>query len=399
MAISMSSYKVNPTILLLLFGSVICLSPVFLGVGGHLLSLTCLLLVFVWKRAIVSIKALFSITFLLSFALFNTLYWGQPTLKAGLYFYVALIVIFLISHDDLFKLVHYLTKFLSVMIVAGIIGFIYAYFGGEAQFEIANEDGRPNGFYLTTFSSSYYDGVIRPSAIFDEPGALSFIICICVALRESLGMPRKESWVLMVGGFITLSTAHTIFFVLYWMKVKWKDPKTFVSSVVSLVIILMLLTSFDNPFNTIVTYTLNRFSFIDGVMVGDNRSELIVNSYRYLDIKTFLFGLDSDCIMGSPQCILKGYKQYCCNPLTPLVHIGFFLSFPYYICLGYLMYLSLRRIDLVILGVILLLLQRPYLLTYGYSLLLVIYVYSLGFKRKDIEKNDYSSEFPRSSKI
>lgn len=379
----MNTIRPNLIIFLLLMASVVCVSPLFLSASifkGNILSLICVILVFVMKNGISSKKALFAISILVFFSFFNMIYWNQATIKVGIYFFSALFIVFLLSYDDLYKFTDYLTKLLLLMLVGAGIGFLYALSGGEALFYITNEDTALNGWYLTTLSKFNINGLTRPSGIYDEPGALSFVLCICVALRESLRMKRRDSWILMLAGLVTLSTAHVIFFVLYWMKVKLKNPKTILISIISLGVSLLLLMSFDNPVNTILSYSFNRFAIVDGAFVGDNRSYLIANAYSYLDIKAFLFGLNGDCIMGTPICALQEPKFYCCNPLTPIVHFGFFLSLPYYITLGYLVFKAIQRRDLVILGVFLLLLQRPYVMSYGYAMLLAIYVYAVGNK-------------------
>ncbi|HAZ3859399.1 TPA: O170 family O-antigen polymerase, partial [Escherichia coli] len=97
-----------------------------------------------------------------------------------------------------------------------VIGFIYAAIGGSAIYTITNPNGREFYFYLTTFTVTNYSGFIRPSAFFDEPGALSFYICFVVMLREIL-WPRKRAlnFALLAFGIVTLSLAHIVFTILY----------------------------------------------------------------------------------------------------------------------------------------------------------------------------------------
>jgi hypothetical protein len=382
----MNDERLNFTSLLLVASSVIFISPFFLGMGGfkgNILSLMVLMIIFFIKRGRVSVKSSFSIFFLLFLSLFSMFYWESVTLiKFAIYFYSILFLIFLLSFEDIYKFTDYLSKFLIVLLIGGVIGFVYAYYlGGEAIFSIANEDTRKNGFYLSTFSSTYLNGLIRPSGIFDEPGALSFITCITVALRESLGMRRKSSWILLLLGFITLSTAHAIFFALYFAKIKFTTLKRFMINMFSLLIGLLLLMSFDNPINDVVSYVLNRFAIVDGGFVGDNRSQLLINAYSYLDLKTFLFGLDVNSLLNLSYAD-KGYAQFCCNPLTPLTHYGIFISLPYYLTIGYILVRSIKYKNLIAFGVFLLLLQRPYVMSYGYAVLIMIYAYSLSLKQK-----------------
>lgn len=379
--------KLNYNAIFLVLASVICISPIFLSTGiltGNILSLLFLICIFILNYGKLSKLTLMSVIILLSLSLINAFYWSSMTFKVGIYFYAILLIIFTFDYSDIYKYIDYLSTIFILMLIGCIIGFFYAYFGGQALLAFPNEDGRPNGLFLTTFSSSYFDGLIRPSAIYDEPGALSFLLCITTALRESFGMNRKISWILLIGGLVTLSTAHAIFFVCFYIKTQWISLKRFLTSVFFATVILYILMNIESPISVILEYIFNRFSIVDGSFVGDNRSPLIVSAYNYLDLKTFLFGLDGDCIMGSPSCITKGYTQYCCNPLTNIVHYGIFLSIPYYASICFILFKSIKHKDLVIFGVFLLLLQRPYIMAYGYSVILFIYLYSLTFNKKNV---------------
>ena len=381
---NMNYMRLNFTALLLVIASAISISPLILATGivkGNIVSLMCLILIYFIKQCRISKKSVVIVSVLLALSVISVVYWGQITLKVSIYFYSILFLIFLLKKNDIYDFTDYMSKLLIFLLIGAVIGFLWALGGGDAIFSINNEDTRTNGFYLTTFSNTFVNGLIRPSGIFDEPGALSFIICMIVALRESLGMNRKVSWVLLILGFMTMSTAHAIFFVLYWIKIKWVSFKNAIISVMTVSIVLLLLTSFENPFATLVTYILNRFAIVDGGFVGDNRSALIINALNFLDLKTFLFGLDSDCILNLPSCASKGYLQYLGNPFTPLVHYGVFISLPYYLIIGYLMMKSIKNKNLIVFGVFLLLLQRPYVMSYGYAVLIMIYVYSLRFKK------------------
>ena len=377
--------KLNYNALLLVAASVISISPIFLTVGifkGNILSLIFLISIFILNNGKFSKVVFMSLIILLSFSLMNAFYWSSMTFKVSIYFYAILLIILTFDYSDIYKYIDYLSTIFILMLIGCIIGFLYAYFGGQALLAFPNEDGRPNGLFLTTFSSSYFDGLIRPSAIYDEPGALSFLLCITTALRESFGMNRKISWILLIGGLITLSTAHAIFFVCFYIKTQWISFKRFLISIIFAILILYILMSIESPISVILDYIFNRFVIVDGSFAGDNRSPLIISAYNYLDLKTFLFGLDGDCIMGSPSCLIKGYTQYCCNPLTPIVHYGIFLSIPYYASLFFILFKSIKHKDLIIFGVFLLLLQRPYIMAYGYSVILFIYLYSLTFNKK-----------------
>jgi hypothetical protein len=70
----------------------------------------------------------------------------------------------------------------------------------------------------------------------------------------------------------------------------------------------------------------------------------------------------------------RQYRRFGENILTPLVQGGILMSWPYYAVLAALLAGGLRaRARLVELGVAALLLQRPYLLSAGYCLLIYFF--------------------------
>lgn len=365
-------------VILILIGSIICLSPLFLHffpLKGNIISLGAMLIVYLMNDRIGTKTSLGVILLILITIILNSLYWNQPTLKVTTYFIASLLVTATLRVDYIELFVKYLTNFLYISLIGALIGLFYAYYGGQAIFTFENEDTRPNSLYLTTFSSLNLNGLIRPSGLFDEPGSLSFIICICVALREYFQMKRKTSWILLSIGAITLSTAHIIFFALFWIKVTIKSPKKIILSVFLLSLIMLFIFTIDSPVRTVINYILWKFSFVDGALVADNRTSLIINSLSFLDWNTFIWGIDGNCIMGMPGCIEKGFSGYCCNPFTIIVHYGIFGAWPFYGLLGLLLFWALIKKDLIIFGVFLLLLQRPYVMAYGYSFILMMYFY------------------------
>jgi len=77
------------------------------------------------------------------------------------------------------------------------------------------------------------------------------------------------------------------------------------------------------------------------------------------------------------SCVDLGFENYGENPLSLLVHYGGFLAFPYYFALSYLVIYSVWRRDFIMLGIFLLLLQRPYTMSYGYSMLILLTIFVL----------------------
>lgn len=386
--------KLNWNAALLLIASTICLSPLFIHfspISGNLVSLISLLTLYLVSNSIGSKRAMITVMVIIVIAIMNSLYWNAFTFKVTIYITCSLLIVFLLKIEDIKKYTEYLTILMMLTLVGAIIGAVYAYYGGDAIITFENEDTRPTSLYLSTFSALNLNGLIRPSGFFDEPGAFSFIICICVALRECFKMNQKLSFYLLLFGMLTLSTAHVIFFLLYCIRLFSTNSKKFIRIFVFLSLLLYGLLSFENPISNVFFYILWKFTILDGSIVADNRTPLIINSWNYLTFETLFWGVDGRCIMNLPGCIEAGFHGYCCNPLTLLVHYGIFIAWPYYIIMAYIFIISIKRGDVVLLGVFLLLLQRPYVMSYGYSVSLILYIFIVSLGRKIYFRNHFLS--------
>ncbi len=391
-AVIIASYIVFPNViiigLILIFGFQILINParrkstvyfsceyikLFLNSFASLLS-----------KIKIKYKLIFIFIISLVFGIINSLYWGSFTLVSLVYFLFALTLLLFINKIQILKFVTLMSLVHYWMLLLAILGFVYTILYQSPLLVIDNPDGRSNGLYLTTLSNTYIAGFIRPSGIYDEPGTFSFIICLIVALRETLSMDRRLTGRLMFLGCITFSIAHLIFLVIYLLHV-YKASKLFMGIIYFVCSFYILLIIFDG-FAEFSEIFLNRFSIVDGEFIGDTRSPLIKNAWEYLDTTSAIFGLNGDCILRNSNCNIFQYNPYDDNPLSLITHYGLTLSWNYYFLLLYLFYRFLR-FDMIAIGVFLLLLQKPYLNSFGFSIVLVLYAYALiNFsKLSDIE--------------
>lgn len=331
-------------------------------------------LLFSANKIIVSKNIFLAICVLILFSLLNSLFWGVITTKILIYIMLSLIAISYLNFGILRRFIEVATTFHLAMILFAIVGFIYAASGGEAIFSIINEDGRENGFYLTTFSNTYLLGFIRPSGIYDEPGALSFMLCAIALLRDSLGLNRKITVILLALGLITSSVAHLIFLIIFLAGFGIRFQIKFLIYFLFLIAAILF---FNASFFSVFEELSSRLIIVDGSIAGDNRSDLIFNALYYLNPISAAFGLDSNCILNTSACEVMNYYKYGENPLTPMVHYGLLLAFPYYFALMLFILYAVRARSFAAFGFMLLLLQRPYVLSFGYSLLIAVCIFAL----------------------
>jgi len=227
-------------------------------------------------------------------------------------------------------------------------------------------------FFLTTFSKrggvASVIGVIRPTAIYDEPGAFAFIICVVALLRHKIQLDKKMTWFLLIGGMITFSLSLYIYILFYIFSLLIIDRKS-VKILPIVIAIILIMSTFLPKLEFFDRLIINRFKVnkATGKLVGDNRSEAMELAINYIEPKMIFWGIDKLCIENVFECTYR-YGRFGDNPVYPLVSFGILLSWIYYLILLMLFIQGLRgRSNIVYLGLLLLFLQRPYFLNLIYS--------------------------------
>ncbi|MEP6502258.1 MAG: hypothetical protein ABJD97_02935 [Betaproteobacteria bacterium] len=309
---------------------------------------------------------------------------GSKTLLARLV-PVPLLVFAAWQANSVEGLVERLCDAMSAFCVAGVamcvVGFVYAYLGGQPVLSIVNNDGRENALYLTTMTNFWVGNVIRPSFIYDEPGAFAFMVCATVAMREALGRPGRLSWLLILGGLITLSITHMLVLMMFLVRrIGWARTGLVATVLVGGVATLIQTTDeFD--------FVADRFTVDDGKLSGDNRSDQVANLLAVITPEMFLFG-DVMC-HDRPDRVCEEHGDISSSPATPVyrggvvmlatqitVHVALVVAF-----------LRQRRFRFPALVFTILLLQRPYFEGYGYGFFTYLLLFHmLAMRRKRTEE-------------
>ena len=296
-------------------------------------------------------------------------YWAAPLLAIYPIFFVsAAVLVSQLSVAERVWFVELASRFMMILLVGAVIGYVIAALGIQPLATIDNTDGRTNYFFYTTFSNVYEDGFIRPSGLYDEPGALSFFVCAIAYLREATGRGRALTLALLTLGFITFSVMHLIFFILYLMATQRNVRMLLQFLAVAALLVGGLFAS--GAGQVIQDRFLSRLEVTDsGGFAGDTRSLLVLNAAAVLmrEDQAALMGADSDCSLNTSACLDK-FGSMGENALSPLVSQGLFISWPYYLLLlAGVWALTMGRRGLLFFAVALLFVQRPYLLNLGYA--------------------------------
>jgi len=350
-----------------------------IGINFSLLSLIVMILIATRINTIVKnnnfhLFLLIPLSFSLSFISF--IYWGGDSIIIFLFpwFYLMSYLYTLGSDSEDIKIFTVMSsKVLTVFIIGAWFGFIYNLVGGQSLAGIELKGGNSElEFFLTTFSKrggvASVIGVIRPTAIYDEPGAFAFIICVVALLRHKIQLDKKMTWFLLIGGMITFSLSLYIYILFYIFSLFKIDRKS-VKILPLVIAIILIMATFLPKLEYFDRLIIDRFKVnkATGKLVGDNRSEAMELAINYIEPKMLFWGIDKLCMENVFECTYR-YGRFGDNPVYPLVSFGILLSWIYYLILLMLFIQGLRgRSNIVYLGLLLLFLQRPYFLNLIYS--------------------------------
>lgn len=159
---------------------------------------------------------------------------------------------------------------------------------------------------------SRYGGVTRLCGLFNEPGYLGTMIAF-VLCTENMNLKDKKNIIMFIAGCCTLSVAFFLIVALYTIITKVKDPKYIIPLVLLFAFYFFVLPHIHFS-NVAVQRLVNRLSFANGALVGDNRSNSVID------------GVLAD-VLSSPEYMLWGYGNGYTSTLTYLGGISTYKSY------------------------------------------------------------------------
>lgn len=374
------SNKDNIPPLFVVFFILILPSPILFHLGLKVRWGSVLLICFYCAYVLLIRKHTHKVKYLL-FVIFSTMGLGTVTsfhyLSINYIFILSALIgyIFfycLLNERDIKKFVDVGSKLLLILEIGAIIGFIYALIGQKPLLIIRNPDTRENYLYLSTFSNAVLGKFIRPSGIYDEPGAFSFFICAICALRIHYKQNPLMTLVMLLMGFITVSLTHFLCFIVFCIPIykQLNKKQRKIAFVILSILIVFVFTIFYDFLNR---FLFNRLQFdsTKGTFKGNSRNGQISGCIKSIKDNGLLFG---NYLLGSKE-ILRRYGVIGENPLSCIALNGLFNSILYYIFIisCFIAFCLSLKIDYLILFI--LFLQRPYQSQLGYSFFFIHYLY------------------------
>lgn len=275
------------------------------------------------------------------------------------------------------RLLRAVSWFSFSLLVGGVIGIVYGALGGSPLLDV-QVGYRTTHLYLTTFSFAFIGDFIRPSGIFDEPGSLVMYVAIVTMFNDTLRQNLKLNLVLMALMVFTGSLAGVALLSLFLVSSSaWRLGRKKGLSLLSILLFGFIIVSIVAPRNIIYaavnTFYSDRLQIVDGRLAGDNRSNQVSDFFELVDAEMLLRGAknstrpyDTEDMSSNPFSIVFGY--------------GLIISLPYFCLLLWLVVITIKNrfhYSYTSLGLLFLLLQRPYVYNMSWSILIAAAVWLL----------------------
>ncbi len=158
--------------------------------------------------------------------------------------------------------------------------------------------------YLTTsFISS------RLCGLFNEPGYLGTMAALCL-IADNLNFRKMENVILVVAGILSLSLAFFILIFFALLVKGLRDRKTAIFVVLAIIAIAVSLPALVKM-NEGVEHLVERFTFEDGVWLGDNRADDVVDTayeQMFKQNSNLLFGYGTGYTANIEKVGTSSYK-------------------------------------------------------------------------------------------
>lgn len=325
-----------------------------------------------------STPLLFVLLIIISSLMATALAGNLQYIKYPVYICLALLIIAKTSINEFNEISSLLDNIVCIGLVLSVISVIlYAIWPMAPIYTVINPDGRESGLYYFAYTNFALPSVIRPAFIFDEPGTFSFIICMSAIFRDILGKSKFKTALILLSGLITFSLTQFIIVILFLLlNRKFRYIKILTILLILLSFIIYLVPMANDFFDFFVSRLV--YDTETGIG-GDNRSNQVSFFFEILDNNLFFFGMP-ECFDGLNMC--SDIPDLGSNPFTPISAFGFLIAWPFYLMLSLLLIISLRKkFQFSALAIILLLLQRPFLFSFGYSVLILLSVSPILFWR------------------
>ncbi|MCR9684645.1 hypothetical protein NB600_02250 [Vibrio antiquarius] len=367
-------------VFLIFYSSVIAWSPIFPGLFGiptTVMYIPFLILAFIliaWEGYERLYRDVFFVCLFLSLVIFLSLILNNSIIfNRNFAFPFSIIVSLYVAKNrvifsrlvDLWSIVALLSCF------GAVFSFFYSFHGFSELVTFPNPNGKINVVFPGSFTNyRLANGIMRPSFIYDEPGAFSFFLTVIAICRVLLGKRQAITTAILCLGLITFSLMHVIVVCIYFLSISKLSLRNIsILFFLCLSVLWLVISTYQMKE---FSFFYDRFNFSNGSFQGDNRTGQISNFLSVVNLDIVLFG-DYAC-QGFNSAICSSHGDISSSPVTPLYKGGLIWFFIQLFCHVVLVISAIkyRRLSYICIILTLCLLQRPFFTDLGYQLIIFI---------------------------
>ena len=279
--------------------------------------------------------------------------------------------------DFIFKknIINFLYIFLIIILILSWTSFFYASAGFAPTFITKNLETNKNlFFYFSSFTNSVEFNFIRPSGLFDEPGSLvlfsTVIICFLSTNNYSNNKILMILFLLLITGSLTALIIFIVFFLIHHLTSK--------KIILSFLIIFLF-------FFFLKFFSIELFEYLISRVTNKNE---ILNNNRLLQVYAFFENIDMETFFKGSLFTsnINTRIDQSSNPFTLIWESGCFIWLPYFlieIWLFKILVLGKKNNKFSAFAIFLTLLQRPYIFSLYWGILLIYPIVWLYKNEKD----------------
>ena len=216
----------------------------------------------------------------LSYYLFCVINIYDPTLTPSIIWLLLALEFMLCSDDIKLDIFYYFKRFLVITSSLGIVFFLASVISLPIPHTIVDYydvTGIPTKYVNYYISYVVSQGSLyRLCGIFNEPGYLGTVLAF-VLIVDNINIKKRENIILFIAGCCTFSMAFFVLLLIFLALISYKKKWPVIILVLIILLYYVALPSIAAS-NSALGTLLQRFTFVDGLFSGDNRSTILLNS-------------------------------------------------------------------------------------------------------------------------
>ncbi len=170
--------------------------------------------------------------------------------------------------------------FLIIVSIFGIIAYLSYTFSLPVPYDVVDYYGEHiTGFYYdykVAYLCQTENSLVRLCGCFNEPGYLGTVLAFVLCM-DNLNLKKASTWIFIIAGCFTFSLAFFLILVLYLILMCRKNIWLMLFLILMFAAYVFVLPNVEFKDPNIAQF-IRRFTFSEGALAGDNRSNIFVDN-------------------------------------------------------------------------------------------------------------------------